>query len=270
MSNNAEFDALARELLALRQAADSASQKSSESVLVARLLPGFTVKRWQEFLRLHPTGRWCALPVGRGLLPELSSGEEMAEGYLANQLMSEMLVGQIQRELLRLSRTGGDLTVIEASLCDRAGLEARLGDPTVLALETLLLDCMRQFCEECDTLGYTGRGRIALLLPGVSVLRARLLAEQIQKNFAEHTAEISIGSDKNKNTTKATCALGIACVDPGGRLTPEALLLKTAQATDEALAQKKGHICIADGTALEARTTLVHSSEKRFLFFGGN
>ena len=48
------------------------------------------------------------------------------------------------------------------------------------------------------------------------------------------------------------------------------MLGKAAQATDEALAQKHGHICIAGGAALDARTTLVHSSEKRFLFFGGN
>ncbi|MGV7003340.1 hypothetical protein [Desulfovibrio sp. QI0442] len=50
MSNNADFDALANELLALRQADGTASRSSGESVLVARLLPGFNVSRWQEFL----------------------------------------------------------------------------------------------------------------------------------------------------------------------------------------------------------------------------
>ncbi len=270
MSNNAEFDALANELLALRQADGAASRTSGESVLVARLVPGFNVNRWQEFLRRYPTGRWCALPAGPGLLPEIGGGLHNAPGHLAHLLMAEMFVAQISRELLRLSRTGGDLAVIEVALCERAELESRLDQPTMLALEALLVDCLRQCREECDTLGCTGPGRFALLLPGVSVLRARLMAEQMQKVFSVRAAEISVGSGKGRHTLKARCAMGIACADQGARPTPEDLLVKTAQATDEALAQKVGHICISGGTALEARTTLVHSSEKRFLFFGGN
>ena len=265
MSNNADFDALANELLALRQADGAASRSSGESVLVARLLPGFNVSRWQEFLRRYPTGRWCALPANPGLLPELGGGPSNAPGHLAHLLMAEMFTVQINRELLRLSRTGGDLAVIEAVILDKAHLD----EASVLALETLLVDCLRQCREECDTLGCTGLGRFALLLPGVSVLRARLMAEQIQKIFAVRAAEIPIAS-KGRHAAKANCALGIACADQGGRPTPEALLGKATQATDEALAQKHGHICIAGGAALDARTTLVHSSEKRFLFFGGN
>jgi len=270
MSNNADFDALASELRALRQADGAASRSGTESVLVARLLPGFSVSRWQEFLRRYPTGRWCALPAGPGLLPDMSGGAGNAPDHLAHLLMAEMFTVQIQRELLRLSRTGGDLALLEASLCDRDNLEARLGLPTVQALETRLVDCLRQCREECDTLGCTGPGRFALLLPGVGVLRARLMAEQIQKIFSVHAAEVTAASGKGKHAAKVACALGIACADQGGRPSPEALLGKAAQAIDEAVAQKHGHICIAGGAALESRNTLVQSSEKRFLFFGGN
>ena len=63
MSNNADFDALANELRALRQADGAASRSGTQSVLVARLLPGFNENRWREFLRRYPTGRWCALPA---------------------------------------------------------------------------------------------------------------------------------------------------------------------------------------------------------------
>ena len=270
MSNNADFDALASELRALRQADGTTSRSGTESVLVARLLPGFSVNRWQEFLRRYPTGRWCALPAGPGLLPDMGGGTGNAPDHLAHLLMAEMFTVQIQRELLRLSRTGGDLALVEAGLCDREHLEARLGLPTVQALEARLVDCLRQCREECDTLGCTGAGRFALLLPGVGVLRARLMGEQIQKIFAVHAAEVTAGSGKGKNAVKALCALGIACADQGGRPTPEALLGKATQAMHEALAQKHGHICVAGGAALESRNTLVQSSEKRFLFFGGN
>ena len=269
MSNNTEFDALANELRALRQADGVAARSGTESVLVARLLPGFSINRWQEFLRRYPTGRWCALPAGPGLLPDMAGGAGSAPAHLAHLLMAEMFTVQIQRELLRLSRTGGDLALLEASLCNRQALEARLGQAAFLALETHLVDCLRQCREECDTLGCTGPGRFALLLPGVSVLRARLMAEQIQKIFAVRVAEFAAGSGQGK-AAKAACAMGIACADQGGRPTPEELLGKAAQATNDALAQKHGHICVADGAALEARNTLVLSSEKRFLFFGGN
>ena len=270
MSNNADFDALANKLRALRQADGAASRSGTESVLVARLLPGFSVNRWQEFLRRYPTGRWCALPAGPGLLPDMGGGTGNAPDHLAHLLMAEMFTVQIQRELLRLSRTGGDLALVEACLYDRTNLEARLGLPTVQALEAHLVDCLRQCREECDTLGCTGPGRFALLLPGVGVLRARLMAEQMQKIFAAHAAEITAASGKGKHAAKALCALGIACADQGGRPTPEALLGKATQATREALAQKHGHICVAGGAALESRNTLVQSNEKRFLFFGGN
>ena len=270
MSNNADFDALANELRALRQADGAASRSGTQSVLVARLLPGFNENRWREFLRRYPTGRWCALPAGPGLLPDVGGGAGNAPDHLAHLLMAEMFTVQIQRELLRLSRTGGDLALVEAGLNDREGLKARLGQPTVLALEACLVDCLRQCREECDTLGCTGPDRYALLLPGVGVLRARLMAEQIQKIFAAQAAEITAASGKGKHTVKAQCAIGIACADQGSRPTPEALLGKATQAMSDALAQKHGHICIAGGTALETRNTLVQSSEKRFLFFGGN
>ena len=118
-----------------------------------------------------------------------------------------------------------------------------------------------------DVVGRSGRDAVAAALPG---LRARLMAEQIQKIFAVRVAEFAAGSGQGKAAAKAACAMGIACADQGGRPTPEELLGKAAQATNDALAQKHGHICVADGAALEARNTLVLSSEKRFLFFGGN
>ena len=67
--------------------------------------------------------------------------------------------------------------------------------------------------------------------------------------------------------------LGVTLLDTAdmyGPHTNEVLLGKATQAMNDALAQKHGHICIAGGAALETRNTLVQSSEKRFLFLGGN
>ena len=63
MSSNAELDALARELLALRKAvtpddpAPDAGGEVSHTVLVARLLSGFSPDRWQSFCRDYAESR---------------------------------------------------------------------------------------------------------------------------------------------------------------------------------------------------------------------
>jgi len=265
MNSNAEFEALAKELRALRGADGGKPRAGGESVLVARLLPGFSVNRWQEFLRHYPTARWCALPAGPGLLPDLSAVSGNAPAHLAHLLMAEMFVAQIHRELLRLTRTGGDLALVQTSLLGRDALAAQLRADALQTLDARLVDCLQQCREECDSLGCTGPGHFALLLPGVSMLRARLMAEQMQQAFkaqAADQAEMAGGAPQ--------CAIGIACASQGGRTTPESLLQKAEKALREAQAQKRGHICVSESAALDARGTLVHSSEKRFLFFGGN
>ena len=76
MSNNAELDALAREMLALRTAgaADDpvpdAGSQLPHTVLVARLLSGFSPDRWQSFCRDYAESRWCVLPVAGSALPD--------------------------------------------------------------------------------------------------------------------------------------------------------------------------------------------------------
>lgn len=265
MNSNAEFEALASELRALRGADGGQTRVVDESVLVARLLPGFSVNKWQDFLRHYPTARWCALPVRPGLLPDLSAVSGNAPAHLAHLLMAEMFIAQIHRELLRLTRTGGDLALVEASLLGREALAGRLEQDALQNLDARLVDCLQQCREECDSLGCTGPGRFALLLPGVSMLRARLMAEQMQHAYTAHAADAAAGTGGAPQ-----CAIGIACATQGGRSTPESLLQKAEKALREAQAQKRGHIHVSESAALDARGTLVHSSEKRFLFFGGN
>ena len=109
------------------------------------------------------------------------------------------------------------------------------------------------------------QARPLIIWPETAMLRARLMAEQMQQAFkaqAADQAEMAGGAPQ--------CAIGIACASQGGRTTPESLLQKAEKALREAQAQKRGHICVSESAALDARGTLVHSSEKRFLFFGGN
>lgn len=270
MSNNADFDALANELRALRLADGAASRSGTESVLVARLLPGFSVNRWREFLRRYPTGRWCAPPAGPGLPPDMSGGCGNAPDHLAHLLMAEMFTVQIQRELLRLSRTGGDLALVETRPVRPRNLGgSSLGQPTVQALEVCLVDCSRQCREECDTLGLHRARPLCPAAAGCGRAARPFDGRTDTKNICGP----SCGNNRclwqgQTHRQGPVCHWHSLCRSGADR-PPEALLGKATQAMSDALAQKHGHICIAGGTALETRNTLVQSSEKRFLFLWG-
>lgn len=279
MSNNAEFDALARELRALREeGCGDAVPRTREAMLVVRLVRGLSRQRWQEFCRAFPLSQWCALPVPgaspEGRVADLRSDvqppmpPDMPPDALIGALSAELFAAQLSRELLRLARNGGGLSLILAALSERRRLCVALGDGTVKRLERLLAETLRDNLDACDSLGDIAPGRYALLLPGMGQLKARRLAERLQHAFEEqarplfHTGGISAG-------TGASCALGIVCVSQGAEGRALDLLSKADTALNTAIQQENGHIHQEAPTPLGERTTLVHSSEKRFLFFGG-
>lgn len=269
MSSNAELDALARELLALRKAGSAGDpvpgtgDQMPHTVLVARLLSGFSPDRWQNFCRDYAESRWCALPVAGSALPDPCP--ELPT-QMVNVLINRLFLDQIQREVLRFSRSGGDLCLIYADITYRNGADTQWGREELEQLDAALAAALREHSEACDSLSHVAGGRYSLLLPGVTPLRARLLADQIQKTFMRQVGL--------RNTTLSNngpvCALGIACINPGTGATAQSLLTQAEDALKNALSQQRGHICLAGGASLEERASLVHSSEKRFLFFGRN
>ena len=272
MSSNAELEALARELLALREAGAQADEQLSDdqltpTVLVARLLSGFCPARWQNFCRDYAESRWCVLPVGStdqqgadaSVQPEVPT-------QMANVLISRLFMDQIQREILRFSRSGGDLSLVYADLPQKAELLNQAGRPALDQLDAALAASLREHSEACDSISHVAEGRYALLLPGVSQLRARLLADQIQKTFAQQVALRAEALIKDV----PACALGIACINPGNGTSAQFLMNQAEDALQKALQQDRGRICLAGSASLEERASLVHSSEKRFLFFGRN
>lgn len=247
-------------------------------MLVVRLVRGLSRQRWQEFCRAFPLSQWCALPVPgaapEGRVADLRSDvqpplpPDMPPDALIGALSAELFAAQLSRELLRLARNGGGLSLICTTLSERRRLCVALGDGTVKRLERLLAEILRDNLDACDSLGDMASGRYALLLPGMGQLKARRLAERLQHAFEEQarplfpTGGISAG-------TGASCALGIVCVSQGAECRAPDLLGKAEAALNAALEQEHGHIHQETPTPLGERTTLVHSSEKRFLFFGG-
>ncbi|OXS28716.1 MAG: hypothetical protein BCS36_05150 [Desulfovibrio sp. MES5] len=273
MSSNAELDALARELLALRKAgaaddpAPDAGDHVPHTVLVARLLSGFSPDRWQSFCRDYAESRWCVLPVAGATLPEgMPDGWPELPTQMVNVLINRLFLDQIQREVLRFSRSGGDLCLIYADITNRGAARTQWEREELEQLDAALAAALREHSEACDSLSHVAGGRYSLLLPGVNPLRARLLADQIQKAFV---CQVGLRNTALANSAPV-CALGIACINPGTGATAQSLLTQAEDALKNALSQQSGHICLAGGASLEERASLVHSSEKRFLFFGRN
>lgn len=164
MSNNAEFDALARELRALREeGCGDAVARTREAMLVVRLVRGLSRQRWQEFCRAFPLSQWCALPVPgaapEGRVADLRSDvqpplpPDMPPDALIGALSAELFAAQLSRELLRLARNGGGLSLICTTLSERRRLCVALGDGTVKRLERLLAEILRDNLDACDSLG---------------------------------------------------------------------------------------------------------------------
>ena len=280
MSKNAVFEALARELRALREhaACGDAGEQPDNAMLVVRLVRGLSRQRWQDFCRAFPLSQWCALPMPDAA-PEAHVADLRADvqqqppsamppDALVGTLSAELFTAQLERELLRQARNGGDLSLICAALSERRRLCVALGEGTVKRLERLLAETLRDNLDVCDSLGGMASGRYAALLPGMGLLKARRLAERLQAAFAEQarplfpTGGISAGAG-------AGCALGIVCAGQGAPERASELLARAAAALNAALEQEDGYIHQETPTSLGERTTLVHSSEKRFLFFGG-
>lgn len=277
MNKNTEFNALINELLRFQRMCATQPQGgdiqegSNQAILVARLLPGMDMRRWREFKRDYLSGQWCALPVEPALFSESSGIRKSTEKatHLAHLLLHEFVIDQIQREMLRIARTGGELSLMAASLLERESLANEISPTSLTTLDKCLVSCLTQCRDACDSLGYISQGRYILLLPGVSLLHARLMAEDMQKRFTAQAATICDATEPCL-PLHLTCAVGIACADPNEHLAPPILLHQCEHALGEALAQPCGHIAVAGSDALDKRTTLVHSSEKRFLFFGSN
>ncbi|MCR5563472.1 MAG: hypothetical protein K6F46_08935 [Desulfovibrio sp.] len=251
MSKNTDLDALAAELSSL--GADTASGQND--LLVARVLRGISQRRWKEFCNAHAMNHWGAVPVSSLPVTRLADlgADAGPPADLVYALMAEVFTRQLQRELTRLSRTGGELSLV----CARPLADTE--DEALLAkLERALADSMHARLDSCDSLAIDEHGHPMALLPGTGPMRVRHMAEQVQQDLSKAFRKIS---------PKATCAVGIVCTGQGDEITPVDLIGQVHAALAEAPRQKD-RIRLLLTKSLDDRATMVHSDEKRFLFFG--
>lgn len=281
MSKNTGHDEnLARELAALPQALESISlSPTGQAVILARLVHGISSEHWQEISQAYSLNKWQALPVPAGVGDAEETETMRADASrvlcvtpfreIAGALTSGMFKRLLKRELVRLSRNGGCMSLVAATLADRRGAMTALGEKSVGRLDALLGATLLEKLEECDAVGMTRRGVFVCSLPGMGQLAARHFAESCQKDFVEAARPFfpagGLGAGHG-----GSCALGIVNVMQGESCNVSELLNRCRTTLDAALRKQDSFIHQESALAPFEGTTLVQSNEKRFLFFGGD
>lgn len=244
MNTKIDFKALAAELAALERQ----GKGHGEDLLIARVLHNMSPTKWAEFCKAYPASNWGAIPVSSLSSDHLEKNIALMGQELRNAVCAEKFTEEVGRELLRMARVGGELSLICTELQNATP-----------ELDELMVSVLRKNLETCDSLASDTTGRPLLLLPGTGPVRSRHLAEQFQKDFeAEHSA----------HSNDAHLVLGVVSIAQGEKATADELVQKVHDALHLAF-REHNRLYQFVPEALDERSTLVHSEEKRFLFFGG-
>ncbi|MBD5553575.1 MAG: GGDEF domain-containing protein [Desulfovibrio sp.] len=276
MSKNSEN--LAAELAAMPKALATVNfSGNGHAVILARLVRGLSRENWEEASSEHALGQWQALPVPAAAendeelecLQKISCRQLPVSPFreVSGALTRSMFINLLQRELLRLSRNGGSLSIISASLINRRKISEEEGEDKLLKLDALLGATLLARMDACDALGLARQGLFICSLPGIGQLGARRFAETAQSAFKDSAKSI-MGQQGGESGAK--CALGIINILQGEACAPADLLKRSRATLEVALRKSGGYIHQESAMAPFEGTTLVHSSEKRFLFFGGD
>lgn len=255
MNKTINFKALAAELADLERQ----GKGHGEDLLIARVLHNMSPKRWEEFCQAYPASNWGAVPVSSLPLTQMADVEDDTGYLLGDELRyticTEKFIEQVERELLRMGRVGGELSVLATSLQITV-----TDDETKAQLEEILSKLFRSNLENCDSVAPDAAGNNLLVLPGTGPVRSRHLAVHMQKDYRLEATSLD---------AKARLVVGLVSVAQGEKIEAKDLVAKAQMARSKAFkAMNRLHQIVPE--ALDERSTLVHSDEKRFLFFGAS
>lgn len=248
-----------------------------KGVILARLVAGLTQEAWEEITREESFRQWLAFPVS--LPPDGSQEGESLQvesplpvtpfREVRGALTKTMFTNLLKRELLRLSRNNGSLSLVAATIANRRQVTAALGEAACAKLDALLGETLLDKLDSCDALGLTRKGVFVCSLPGLGQLAARHFAESSREAFEEASRPYFPAGGLGAGQS-CSCAIGIVNIMHGEACQASDLLKRARTALDAALLKPGGNIHQEAPLAPFEGTTLVHSSEKRFLFFGGD
>lgn len=157
-----------------------------------------------------------------------------------------IIIEQISSELLRISRGSNDVSILVATL-----------DNDLDNLD-ILSNIIKHHLGICDTLSTIDESIHIAVIPGFGQIQSLQLAEEIQKTCTKNSA------------IKGDCNIGLVCLDRGNIKEHAKDIIQKAKHALKKAVNQKNHIYQEGPGSVDDQATLVHSNEKRFLFFGGD
>lgn len=280
MSKNTEREEIASAWTKLSRALQSAPDPGDGSVVIlAGIVRGAHAENTGKVLETNLADQWHAFPADAALAESFNqqdSRENALCGFPVSPfaeargaLTRDMFLRGINSELLRINRNGGCLSLIGAEMTEKSDIKAALGTEALARLRGLLGEVLLSMLESCDSLGIMKNGHFACCLPGIGQLGARNFAEKAQLAF-EKAASSAYPACALDSGHPVSCAFGIVNLMQGEKGAGEDLLQRARTTLEIALAKNNEHIHQESTFTPLDGATLVQSSEKRFLFFGGD
>lgn len=256
MNKNAVHDNLTEEFAEISGVLHKATKEPGQAIILARLIEGVSKTGVEKACKNSGLDNW-----------QIYNKEDIENSGLYNSadtvLSKSQLMELLKQELLRITRNGGCLSLVSAQVTPIPQEE----NSDKAQLQKLLGSAIRDHLDSCDSVGLLTKGQYICCLPGIGQLAARNFAETTQKDF---NSKISQASEHGKSFANVACAIGIVNLIQGDSSNVMELLKRSRMALEIAINKSGSYIHQeTSGTPLE-NTTLVHSSEKRFLFFGGD
>jgi diguanylate cyclase (GGDEF)-like protein len=252
---------LVAELESLRRALGNLGTDGAapgQALAIFRLLHGLKLEQWAEVAKSLNLRQWIPLPVEGSLVPSVVHLQHTLEelSFLTDH---DPLTGLSNRRAfergldLEIERAGRSNTTLSLALLDLDDFKAvndTFGHPCGDQVLVAVADAMEEF---------------ALILPGAGLMEVQTVIDRLHE--AVRALRVDCGAGRPITTT---CSVGVATYR--GRLpvsVPEIMTM-----ADRALYQAKGQgknrtiVLPVHDLAASLKTTLVQSSEKKFLFTG--
>lgn len=272
MNKNAEHDNIDKEMAMISKAVELARKPAGgTSVILAKMVKDLSLEKWNQARGNLSLADWHVFPLAEGQ-KDSQPDEKLSvtpfrdvRGALTI-MMFEKLLG---RELMRLERNGGCLSVLGIDISEKDRLSASLGKVTLNRLQDMLGNIILSKLDSCDSMSVTNEEQYLCSLPGMGQLAARNFAEKCQLAF-EDAARPYFPTGGINAGRAPECAIGIVNVMPNERARSEELIRRAKKTLEVALSRHEGYIHQETSFTPLEKTTLVQSQEKQFLFFGGD
>lgn len=275
MSKNAIPENLTQQLSEIPRAITQNANANGEAVIMARMIEGVDIDQIKQTCDKNLLAGWQLFPV-KNTSKEFSELDMGLKTSLpispfreARAILSPRMFGALlKRELLRVARSGSSLSLVCAQLINRRNILVELGENILSSLDGLLAEIIANKMEACDSLGMIKNGQLLCCLPGFGQLASRAFSESVKSDFIEQ-ANKKIPEEDLQKSIYIGCAFGIVNLIQGETCTVKALLTRARLSIEFALNKDGTNIHQESAQTPLDNATLVQSSEKRFLFFGG-